>query len=70
MQIKNMLLGAAAGVLAIGAVATGVMAANTTVVVTPGDLATSPADVLADPTKWFFYNDETDAIDNTLGSVS
>lgn len=37
-------------------------------VVHPGDMATSPADVQADPTKWFFYNDENDTIDNSLGS--
>jgi len=43
-------------------------AASSTVVVKPADLATSFADVIATPTKWFYYNDENDAIDNTLGS--
>lgn len=43
-------------------------AADSTVVVLPGDMATSVADVLSEPGSWFFYNDETDSIDNTLGS--
>lgn len=38
------------------------------VTVYPADMATSPADVISTPTKWFFYNDENDTIDNTLGS--
>ncbi len=37
-------------------------------VVKAADMATSINDVLADPSKWFFFNDETDAIDNSLGS--
>ena len=45
-----------------------VRAADTTIVVLPGDMATSVADVIADPSKWMFYNDETDTIDNSLGS--
>lgn len=32
------------------------------------DMATSFADVLSDPSRWLFYNDETNTIDNTLGS--
>lgn len=36
--------------------------------VTLNDLATSINDVFASPDKWFFYNDETDVIDITLGS--
>ncbi|MGB4965537.1 MAG: hypothetical protein WBO77_00290, partial [Microgenomates group bacterium] len=44
------------------------LAVASTVVVTPGDMATSFADVIATPTKWFLYNDETDVIDNSLGS--
>jgi hypothetical protein len=43
--------------------------AGSTVVVHPSDMATSSGDVLANPTKWFYYNDETDAIDNSLGSM-
>lgn len=39
------------------------------VVVTQNDLATDIADVTANPTKWFFYNDETDQIDTSLGSM-
>ncbi len=39
-----------------------------TVIVNPGDMALNIGDVIATPTKWFFYNDETDMIDNTLGS--
>lgn len=38
------------------------------IVVQSGDMAQNINDVTADPTKWFFYNDETDAIDNSLGS--
>lgn len=49
------------------AVSTAVHAATTTVTVFPADMATSFADVFTDPSKWFFYNDETDAIDNSLG---
>ncbi|MCR4326203.1 MAG: hypothetical protein NUV52_00935 [Candidatus Roizmanbacteria bacterium] len=40
----------------------------TIVVVKPTDMATSVADVLAKPDSWLFYNDETDTIDNSLGS--
>ncbi len=68
MNIKKVLTSTAAGALMLGAIATGAFAANTTVVVTPADMATSVADVTADSSKWFFYNDETDQIDNTLGS--
>jgi len=38
-----------------------------TIVVRAADLAADIAAVIATPTKWFFYNDETDVIDNTLG---
>ena len=37
-------------------------------IVRSGDLAVDNNDVLETPTKWFFYNDETDIIDNSLGS--
>jgi len=37
-------------------------------VVRPADMATSFLDVFADPTSWFFYNDENDTIDSSLGS--
>jgi len=43
-------------------------AATTTTVVRSSDLATSPADVVSNPSKWMFYNDENDTIDNSLGS--
>ncbi len=36
----------------------------TVVVVHPGDLGSS-----ATPDGWFFYNDETDGVDNSLGSI-
>lgn len=39
-----------------------------TTTVTAADLAPDLAAVILAPTKWFFYNDETDTIDNTLGS--
>jgi hypothetical protein len=44
------------------------LAADTTKVVIPSDLATSFGDVIASPSSWFFYNDENDTINNTLGS--
>lgn len=44
------------------------LATDTTEVVLPGELAQSFADVMTDPTKWFFFNDENNTIDNTLGS--
>ncbi len=43
-------------------------ASASTVIVTEADLAGSFADVAADPTSWFFYNDETDQIDSALGT--
>ncbi|MCA9369409.1 hypothetical protein KC721_03855, partial [Candidatus Woesebacteria bacterium] len=39
------------------------------VVIRQADIAVSIVDVLSDTTSWFFYNDETDAIDATLGSM-
>ncbi len=36
--------------------------------VTPDDMATSFADVLAEPTSWFFFNDEDNTIDDSLGT--
>ncbi len=38
------------------------------VTVYPADMATSTADVISTPTKWFFYDDVADAIDNAIGS--
>lgn len=65
--MKKIILGIFAFVMSI-AIFTGVaLAANSTVVVEPEDMATSIADVIADPSSWFFYNDETDTIDNSLG---
>ncbi|HWI16636.1 MAG TPA: hypothetical protein VNT81_02730 [Vicinamibacterales bacterium] len=43
-------------------------AAAQTTVIKPSDMATSVADVVADPSKWFYFNDENNTIDNTLGS--
>lgn len=43
-------------------------AVDSTIVVKPTDLATGFADVISNPTKWFYYNDENDSIDNTLGT--
>lgn len=39
-----------------------------TIVVTEDDLASDKVSELANPTSWFFYNDQTDTIDNTLGT--
>jgi hypothetical protein len=44
-------------------------ASQSTTVVHQGDLAANFGDVLANPSKWLFYNDETDTIDNTQGSM-
>ncbi|MCC7436725.1 peptidoglycan-binding protein [Candidatus Nomurabacteria bacterium] len=41
---------------------------SNTTVVKAGDLAPDLAAVISTPTKWFFYNDENDTINNTLGS--
>ncbi|MDR3643413.1 MAG: hypothetical protein P4L74_07385 [Candidatus Doudnabacteria bacterium] len=38
------------------------------VMVGAGDLATSTVDAIANPTKWFMYNDDNNTIDNTIGS--
>ena len=54
-------------------VTTGVPASTeTTTVITEtivrhSDLATSFSEVMSDPSKWFFYNDQNDTIDTTLG---
>lgn len=42
--------------------------ADDVVVVKAGDLADDKAAELLTPSSWFFYNDETDTINNTLGS--
>lgn len=38
------------------------------IVVQPQDTAKNITDVFADSSSWFFYNDETDVIDDSLGS--
>ena len=38
------------------------------IVVHPADMDTSNSHFANDSSKWFFYNDETDVIDNALGS--
>lgn len=55
----------AAVVMSGGGVA---MAATTTVVVTASDLETTQPPVAWTSDKWFFYNDNTNVIDNTLGT--
>ncbi|WP_412063507.1 hypothetical protein [Rubrivirga sp. IMCC45206] len=45
-------------------------ASASTIVVTEADMATSVADVIADPTKWFFYDDEIDQINPALGTMA
>jgi len=50
------------------ALTTRVAFANSKTVVLPGDMATSFAEVVENPTSWFFYNDENDTIDNALGT--
>jgi hypothetical protein len=59
----------AVGIIALAVALSGVaLASAQTVVVTPNDTAKSFADVAADPSKWFFFNDENNTIDDTLGS--
>ncbi|MDB5189349.1 MAG: hypothetical protein JWL82_306, partial [Parcubacteria group bacterium] len=41
---------------------------NETIVVKAADLAATFVDVMNDPTKWFFYNDNSDTINDALGS--
>ncbi len=67
MNCKKILVSTFAAGLVFAATALPTFA-DTTVVVTSPALAVNVADVIAHPTKWFFYNDETDTIDNTLGS--
>ena len=43
------------------------LAATTSVVITAADLENSKAAAMTNG-KWFFYNDENDTVDNTLGS--
>ena len=38
------------------------------IVVRKGDLAGESPDILSDPSRWFFWNDNTNEIDSTLGS--
>lgn len=66
--MNKIILGILVFIFSLSLFVTPVFAANLTIVVTPGDMATSTADVVANPTSWFFYNDETDTIDNSLGS--
>jgi hypothetical protein len=67
MKIQKVLAGLALAT-AVGVFASSSAFADSTTVVRSADMATSIADVLAEPSSWFFYNDETDAIDSTLGS--
>ncbi len=68
MQLSKKLYGVGLSALIFAGMTTKALALDSTMVVTPGDMATSIGDVLAKPTSWFFYNDENDSIDNTLGS--
>jgi len=68
MKINKILTGLVLSILMVVGVVAVASAANSTIVVKPGDMATNLADVIARPSSWFFYNDENDTIDNTLGS--
>ncbi|MBI4317480.1 MAG: hypothetical protein HY675_03240 [Chloroflexi bacterium] len=81
MNITRILIGAIAVSVMLSTMAFPAFAAKPTaggtsiIVVTPGDLAADSleSDLLEKYTaylngKWFFYNDETDVIDNSLGS--
>jgi hypothetical protein len=67
MSIRKIVFGTI-GILVVGALAVTAVSANAVIVVTPADMATSIAEVIDKPQSWFFYNDENDTIDNTLGS--
>lgn len=41
---------------------------DTTIVVGPSSTAKNAGDVVSNPKSWFFYNDESDVIDDSLGS--
>jgi hypothetical protein len=47
---------------------TGPTETSVNVVVHPGDMSTSTTHVPDMASQWFFYNDQTDVIDNTLGA--
>lgn len=68
MKITKLIAKAGLAALLIASSVSSAFALDSTLVVKPGDLATSFADVISNPTKWFYYNDETDTIDNTLGA--
>lgn len=68
MNSYTKLAALATATAALAFTAVPVFAEVTTVVVHPEDMATSFADVVENPTSWFFYNDETDTIDNSLGA--
>jgi hypothetical protein len=69
----NVLLGSVASLPAFTPIAGAVGPTTTTIVVRSADLdstSSSPAVVAADGLdKWFFYNDQTDTVDNTIGSM-
>lgn len=67
MKIQKLLAGLALA-SAVGVFSASSVLADSTTVVRSGDMAESLADVATDPSSWFFYNDETDSIDNTLGA--
>ncbi len=66
--LKKAYFALASTIVGMGFVAVSALAADTTTVVLPGDMAVDFADVIANPTKWLFYNDESDTLDNTLGT--
>ena len=66
--LKKAYFALASTIVGMGFVAVPALAADTTTVVLPGDMAVDFADVIANPTKWLFYNDESDTLDNTLGT--
>jgi len=67
--VKKLLLALLAlGSLAVAAPASAAPA-NQTVVITPADLATTSAQATAAAQPWFFYNDQTGAIDAALGTI-
>ncbi|MGZ6005325.1 MAG: hypothetical protein ACXWLH_04205 [Candidatus Saccharimonadales bacterium] len=63
------LVGAAVAVPIIVSAANPTPPVEQTVVVTKQTMANNISDVISKPTSWFFYNDETDSIDSTLGTM-
>lgn len=66
--MKKIILGIAIAIAVTVGLLAGTAKADSTKIVASTNMATSFGDLATNPTAWFFYNDENDTIDNTLGS--